>query len=213
MHFSIVSLALLAASAIPSVVAQGRPNKNAYPNKTTITKTFTKTVTLTSKTWSFRHYTTTKLELSTTTKTEHYTITTVKKEIIKPPPVTVTETVTKCPTNNDGGEKGEEGEGETPVKPAKDEEVTFETCPPIAVVTATPSCKGGTPCPTKSLCSQSTPTVTYRCNCGGATRTTVTATPRCAEDCCGGYVPTLYTFVPLPVERCVQPFGVSEVLI
>ncbi|RVD83180.1 uncharacterized protein DFL_007579 [Arthrobotrys flagrans] len=199
MHFSVLSLALLAASAIPSAVAQ-----------TTIYKTVTTTKTLTVKStsWTWSRTTTIIYNPTTVTKHETYTKIAVRTRIVKPSPVTITKTVTKCPpsTKDDDGDKEEEG-GE------EEEEDNFKTCPPAAVVTATPSCKGGTPCPTKSLCQQDQPTVTYRCNCGGAPKRTVTATPRCAEDCCGGYVPTLYTFVPLPFEKCAQPGGVSEVTI
>lgn len=163
----------------------------------------TKTQTVKSTTWSWRRTTIIKYNPTTVTKIL------VRTTVVKPPRVTLIKTVKECPTptgeepEEGGGEGGEGGEGED----------AFKTCPPAAVVTATPSCKGGPACPTESLCQQDQPTVTYRCNCNAAPKRTVTAAPRCEDECCGGYIPTLYTFVPLPFEKCAQPGGVSETII
>ncbi|KAK6511710.1 hypothetical protein TWF481_000616 [Arthrobotrys musiformis] len=205
MHFSIFSLALLAASIIPSAVAQrGREREQALA---TVYKTTAVTRIQTLKYTSWRKTTIIKYNTITVTKRESTTKTSVRYVTEKPSPVTVTKTVTTCPAGGDGEEEEEEA--------GTKEDDQYKSCPPVAVVTAAPSCKGGEACPTKSVCQQkqATPTVTYRCNCGGAPKRTVTFTPTCAEDCCSGYVPTFYTFVPLPVERCVQPNGVSEVTI
>ncbi|KAK6529417.1 hypothetical protein TWF281_008593 [Arthrobotrys megalospora] len=188
MQFSILSLALLAASIIPSALADTTIYK---------TKVITKIQTVKSTTW--RRTTIIKYNPTTVTKIL------VRTTVVKPSPVTLTKTVTKCPNTTE--EEPEEGGGEG------EEEDPFKTCPPVEVVTATPSCKGGPACPKSSKCQQAQPTVTYRCNCNAAPKRTVTAVSTCSEECCGGYVPTLYTFVPLPFEKCAQPGGVSETLI
>ncbi|KAF3311967.1 hypothetical protein TWF173_007639 [Orbilia oligospora] len=182
MKLSVLSTALLVASAAARITVYS----------TVVT---TKTLTVTSKSWTWRRFTTTVLKPTTVTKYEKYTV------YKKSPPVTVTETIKECPPKEGEGE----GEGEEEAGGKGGEDDKYKTCPPGSVVVIKPTSTGNTPCVTKRP-----EPVSYQCNCGaeGVMKRTVTVVQSC-----GTYIPTLYTFVPSPVERCVQPGGVSEVTI
>ncbi|KAF3095693.1 hypothetical protein TWF102_001797 [Orbilia oligospora] len=193
MKLSVLSTALLVASAAAARIT-------VYSTVVT-----TKTLTVTSKSWTWRRFTTTVLKPTTVTKYESYTV------YKKGPPVTVTKTIKECPSKEDDGDKegeGEgEGEGEEEVSGNGGEDDKYKTCPPGSVVVVKPTSTGNAPCLTKPAPQ---PTVKYQCNCGaeGVMKRTVTVVQSC-----GTYMPTFYTFVPSPVERCVQPGGVSDVTI